>query len=211
MDENVRDTILETAAGLFAAKGLHGVSLDEIAAAAAVDRSLLAAGFADAETLYEAVLEVQFGLYAAAMQAALAGNRQPETKIQLFAQAFFDLHQKAPHFFLLFYRELLNPSSFFEAIVKKNIRRVAYLSDNNIARGIQKGTFTYEIHPANATMLLVGMFHYHFLAHRLIDTLLPTHGSSEEYFRQALQIFLNGITRRTGTKQSAGPVRNGTL
>jgi len=196
----MRDTILEKAAGLFAARGFCGISLDEIASAAAVNRGVLIELFCDEETLYEAVLEDQFGHYAAAMQAALEGNKLPAAKIQLFAQAFFDLHKQTPYFFPLFYRELLNPSRFFESIVKKNIRRVAYLSDNNIARGIQKGTFKYEIHPANATMLLVGMFHYHFLSQQLIDTLLPTHGNAEDYFQQALQIFLTGITRSAATK-----------
>ncbi len=195
MEQNARDRLLDTATALFAKRGYAGVLLKEVAAAAEVDGDEALKLFANEETLYETILESLFGLYVSRMQAALAGDSLPAAKIALLAQAVCDLHRETPHFFPVFYRELLNPSPFFETIVKKNVRHVAYLSDNNIAKGIQKGTFKYEINPANATMLLLGMFHYNFLASQLIETLLPEPGNDDEYLAQALEVFLTGIKK----------------
>ena len=117
------------------------------------------------------------------------------TRVELFAEAMCEFHKEAPFFFPLFYRELLNPSSFFETIVLKNVRHVAYQSDNNIAKGIQKGMFRRGINPANATMVMVGMFHYFFLANRLIGSLLPENINDEEFFSQAMKVFMDGLKK----------------
>ena len=198
MEKTARDRIVEAATRLFAEKGFGGVSLPDIAAAAKVASGEASKLFSNEARLYETVLETQFGLYASRMKAALVGEKSSEDKIGLMAKAVCELHEQTPHFFPLFYRELLNPSPFFETIVKKNIRHVAYLSDNNIARGIQKGIFKYEINPANATMLLLGMFHYNFLASQLHETLLPEPGNDAEYLDQVLKVFLTGIKKKKG-------------
>ena len=186
-----RDLLLGVATRLFAARGLGGVSFKEIAAAAAVDPGLPAGIFGTEEDLYAIVLETQFSLYATRMEAVFQGNYLPVKKIELAAEAICALHRESPEFFPLFYRELLNPSRFFDPIVKKHIRHIAYLSDSNIAKGIQKKALKHGINPANATMIMLGMYHYHFLASQLHETLLP--GNREDYCHQALKIFLAGL------------------
>ena len=52
-----RDTILSAAQGLFASKGFHGVSIDEIARAVNVSPAILYRHFASKQMLYAAVLE----------------------------------------------------------------------------------------------------------------------------------------------------------
>ena len=193
MENASRDMLLTVATQLFAARGFSGVSFAEIAAEAAVAPGLLTEMFGTEEALYETVLEIQFSLYATRMQPSLQGNYLPPQKIERMAGAICALHRDSPELFQLFYRELLNPSRFFDPIVKKHIRHIAYLSDNNIAKGMQKETLKRGINPANATMILLGMFHYFFLASRLHETLLPLPGSDDEYCAQALKIFLNGI------------------
>ena len=199
MENTMRDRLLDIATGLFAAKGFARVSFVEIAAAAGVDDNLPAELFATEEKLYEIVLENQFGLYRCRMEDSLQGNDVPTRKIELMAQTMSDLHRQLPHFFPLYYRELLNPSKFFDPIVKKNIRHVAFLSDNNIARGIQKNTFKHGINPAYATVFLMGMFHYNFLVTPLAETLLPNPGEYEEYRDQALKVFLTGLKKEAET------------
>lgn len=186
-----RDLLLEAATKLFAAKGFSGVSFAEIAERAAVEPALLTELFGTVEALYGTVLEIQFGLYSARLEAALRGNYLPDQKIQRATEAICRLYRESPEFFTLFYRELLDPSRFIDPIVKKHIRHIAYLSDSNIAKGMQKETFKHGINPANATMIMLGMFHYHFLASRLHETLLPV--NNDEYCAQALKVFLTGI------------------
>ena len=52
-----RETILSAAQGLFARKGFHGVSIDEIARAVNVSPAILYRHFASKQTLYDAVLD----------------------------------------------------------------------------------------------------------------------------------------------------------
>lgn len=52
-----KETILSAAQGLFASKGLHGVSIDEIARAVNVSPAILYRHFDSKQTLYNAVLE----------------------------------------------------------------------------------------------------------------------------------------------------------
>lgn len=52
-----RETILSAAQGLFASKGFHGVSIDEIARAVDVSPAILYRHFESKQALYEAVLE----------------------------------------------------------------------------------------------------------------------------------------------------------
>jgi len=52
-----RETILSAAQGLFASKGLHGVSVDEIARTVSVSPAILYRHFDSKQSLYEAVLE----------------------------------------------------------------------------------------------------------------------------------------------------------
>jgi TetR/AcrR family transcriptional regulator len=198
MEKTVRDEVLDAATRLFAEKGFAGVSLQDAAEAAGIDIAEVERLFSSPASLYESVLEAQFSYYAARMEAAFDGDELPAKKIEQFARFMCDVHKRAPYFFPLFYRELLNPSPYFESIVKKHIQHVAYLSDNNIGRGIQKGIFKRGVNPANATMILAGMFHYYFLAARLAGSLLPESTSDEDYFSQALEVFLGGI--RKGAK-----------
>jgi len=191
----VQEQILDAATRLFAEKGYATVSLQDVAAMSGVEESELTRLFGSVEKLYEAVLELQFSNYAASLGAPFDGSEGPVTKVELFATAMCEFHKQAPYFFPLFYRELLTPSPCFESIILKRIRRVAYMSDNNIAKGIQKGNFRHGVNPANATMVMVGMFHYYFLANCLVGSLLPENTTDEEFFSQAVKVFLNGLRK----------------
>src|SRR6185369_1851663 len=195
MEKTVSEQILDTATRLFAEKGLAGVSLQDVEETSGVEENELVRLFGGRENLYETVLEAQFSHYTVCLGAAFEGSEGPVTRVELFARAMCDFHKQAPFFFPLFYRELLNPYPCFESIVLKNIRHVAYQSDNNIAKGIQKGVFRHGVNPANATMVMVGMFHYFFLANRLVGSLLPENATDEEFFSQAMKVFLNGLKK----------------
>jgi len=195
MEKTVSEKILDTVTRLFAEKGFTGVSLQDVAETSGVEESELVRLFGSREKLYETVLESQFSQYAVSLGAVFEGSEGPVTRVELFAGAMCDFRKQAPYFFPLYYRELLNPSPYFESIVLKNIRHVAYQSDNNIAKGIQKGMFRHGVNPANATMVMVGMFHYYFLANRLVGSLLPENTTDEEFFSQAMKVFLNGLKK----------------
>ncbi len=195
MGKTVHEQVLDSAAILFAEDGYAGVSFQRIAAASGVEYSEIGRLFGSEDKIYEELLESLFSQYSLRMSAVLEGSDLPVVKVESFARALCAFHKDVPNFFPLYYRELLKPSPFFESIVLKNIRHVAYQSDNNIARGIQKGTFRYGINPANATLLLAGMFHYFFLASRIAKSLLPESINDEDFITQALDLYLNGLQK----------------
>jgi AcrR family transcriptional regulator len=196
MQAIVRELIIESAAQLFAEKGCARVSLHDIAALSGVEPAVISELFGSESVLYGTVLETLFSHYAQVAGAAFAGGDKPLAKVGAFAQAFCNLHKQSPYLFTLFYRELLDPSIHFESIVLKNIRHVAYLSDSNFARGIQKDAFRRGVNPAVATMMFVGMFHYYFLAkEQIAGSLLPESVDDEEYIDLALKVFLNGLLK----------------
>jgi hypothetical protein len=51
------------------------------------------------------------------------------------------------------------------------------------------------VNPANATMFLAGLFHYYFLSSRLAGSLLSEPANDEEYFSQAVTVFLTGLKK----------------
>jgi len=192
--KSIPEHIIEIAAQLFAEKGFAGVSLQEIATIAEVEYADISQRFKSISEIYGAVLESLFELYARSMSVAFEGSHNSLDNVESFARAFCTLHKQSPHLFKLFYRELLDPSVYFESIVLKNVRHVAYLSDTNIAKGVQKGIFKNGVNPAIATMLFVGMFHYYFLAkEQICGSLLPGGVSDEEYITLALNVFLRGL------------------
>lgn len=195
MEQETRDRLFDVASRLFAEKGYGGVSFQDIAVAAGAEVAQLTELFDSIDILYEAVLAFHFGQYRTRMETALTGDDLPAVKIERMTVAICELRRQVPQLFPLFYRELLNPTRFFEPIVKQQIRHIAYLSDTNIARGMQKKTFKRGINPAHATMVLLGIFHYHFLAGPLLETLLPASTDYEAYRAEALTVFLSGLTR----------------
>lgn len=198
MPKTINEHIIESAAQLFAEKGFAGVSMQEIVTLSEVEYVEISKHFNSISDLYGAVLESLFSLYAKSMGDAFEGSHNSLDKVENFAGAFYSLHKQMPHLFTLFYRELLDPSVYFESVVLKNIRHVAYLSDNNIAKGVQKKIFRHGVNPAIATMLFVGMFHYYFLAKEKIGrSLLPSEVSDEEYINLALKVFLSGLRKET--------------
>jgi len=192
--KTTQERIIESAAQLFAEKGFAGVSLQDIATLSEVEYAEISERFNTVAELYGAVLESLFSRYARSMSIAFEGSHSSLAKVESFATAICNLHKQSSHLFTLFYRELLDPSVYFESIVLKNVRHVAYLSDTNIAKGVQKGIFKNGVNPAIATMLFVGMFHYYFLAkEQICGSLLPGGVSDEEYIALALKVFLSGL------------------
>jgi len=147
--KSIPEHIIEIAAQLFAEKGFAGVSLQEIATIAEVEYADISQRFKSISEIYGAVLESLFELYARSMSVAFEGSHNSLDNVESFARAFCTLHKQSPHLFKLFYRELLDPSVYFESIVLKNVRHVAYLSDTNIAKGSAEGNIQVRSESGN--------------------------------------------------------------
>jgi AcrR family transcriptional regulator len=101
-----REEILEVAVGLFAARGYHGVSMDDIGAAAGVTGPALYHHFAGKEAMLAAALNpVSEGLLAGG-RARVEGAREPKTALVALVDFHVDFALNNPAVIALHLHEL---------------------------------------------------------------------------------------------------------
>ena len=125
-DNDCRENIIATAIPLFAAKGLNGVSVRELAAASGVNLSMISYYCGGKEGLYAAVLTAQF-----AILGKLEEIEQMEIdtlqKFELYVRATISRYRKNPYLLRFYTSELTNPTACFETIIKPAIKKVVQM------------------------------------------------------------------------------------
>ncbi|SDF73547.1 CerR family C-terminal domain-containing protein [Sporolituus thermophilus] len=197
MEKATPAKLIEVATALFAEKGFAAVSIREVAKAAGVNSALIAYYFGNKEGLYRELLETHFSRMADGIAAIAAENLPPHERIIRFANFLLQLHHENPRLIRLATREITNPSSCFETIVKKYIERNYRFLLEAIQEGVATGDFRPDINPGYAALSLAGIINFYFLAQPLVSQLLPPYTAHDrEYGRQAIEVYLNGIRRK---------------
>jgi TetR/AcrR family transcriptional regulator, copper-responsive repressor len=93
----VAEAVLEKVRGVFLAKGFTGASLDELAAAAGLNRPSLYAAFGDKEQLYIATLRFYGARSIEGLDAILAGPGTIQQRLARVYSAAIDLYTAPPH------------------------------------------------------------------------------------------------------------------
>ena len=93
----ITEEVLEKVRGVFLAKGFTGASLDELAAAAGLNRPSLYAAFGDKEQLYIATLRFYGTKSIEGLDAILAGPGTIEQRLARVYSAAIDLYTAPPH------------------------------------------------------------------------------------------------------------------
>jgi AcrR family transcriptional regulator len=75
--QQTRDYLLQAAAQVFAERGYHGASLDEVAAAAGFTKGAVYSNFKNKEDLFLALIEAAYTREMAALKEALEGSEVP--------------------------------------------------------------------------------------------------------------------------------------
>jgi TetR/AcrR family transcriptional regulator len=96
--ERTRAAILDAATREFAAEGVAGARIDEIARAAGVNKAMLYYYYRDKETLYGAVLERVFRGLVERLNALLEQPLAPREKILAYAATHFDYIAASPSY-----------------------------------------------------------------------------------------------------------------
>src|SRR5215467_3158198 len=91
------EEVLEKVRAVFLAKGFTGASLDELAAAAGLNRPSLYAAFGDKEQLYIAALRFYGQRSVAALDAILTGPGTIEQRLGKVYNTAIDLYTAPPH------------------------------------------------------------------------------------------------------------------
>ena len=194
-DNDCRENIIAAALPLFAAKGLNGVSVRELARAAGVNLSMISYYFGGKEGLYAAVLAEQFVIL-----EKLEEIKQLEIdtlqKFELYVRATVSRYRKNPHLLRFYTSELTNPTTCFETIVKPAIKKVVQMLLDTFSDGLSHEKFRDDLDPADTVLALAGMINFYFLLEPATAELVNhSPERDEELIRHIMDIFTKGILK----------------
>ena len=197
MDKDTPLKLIEAATPLFAKKGFAAVSVRDLAQAAGANVAAVSYHFGGKEGLYHAVLEHQFEPIAQALERIRTTLQLPPVeRLSLYASFIAGVHRQSPFLVRFMVGEMTNPTSGFEAVIKKYIPQVLRFIHQALADGVASGNFRPDLDIAFATVSLAGILNFYFIAKPLAREFVTlTEPSDEKYTAQAFQIFLKGIRR----------------
>jgi AcrR family transcriptional regulator len=194
-----RQEILTAALTLFARKGFHAVSMQEIAAAAEFATGSLYNFFQSKEDLYFELLvscaEAAFGL----ILPALEGSRREPQKVADFIRLHEQLvceHRAAIQLFLLERRGQYLPGPRIAAKKKEFDARLTRRLAEVIAAGVRKGLFN-RLDPRVTAKCLAATLEAAVLA--AVEN--PAQADLEADLRGIEEVFFKGLVKRPGGKR----------
>jgi len=198
MEKDTETKLIETAMVLFAQKGFAGVSIRELAQAANVNSALISYHFGGKEGLYRAVMEEQFSPIGQLLKKyENMVQLSPRERLEQYAKTIVMIHQQRPFLAQCFHIELANPSECCESVIKKYISQMFQFIHDTLAEGVARGDFKLNLKLEYATISLAGIMNFFFITKSIFQQFQPCFEQfDEEYATQAIDIFLNGISRR---------------
>ncbi|MDA8413337.1 MAG: TetR family transcriptional regulator [Desulfobacteraceae bacterium] len=194
-DNDCRENIIAAAIPLFAAKGLNGVSVRELAGAAGVNLSMISYYFGGKEGLYAAVLSAQF-----AVLDKLGEIKQMDIdtlqKFELYVRATVARYRRSPYLLRFYTSELTNPTACFETIVKPAIVKVVQILLDTFTDGLGHERFREGLNPADTVLALAGMINFYFLLEPATAELVDhAPERDEQLIGHIMDIFTRGILK----------------
>jgi TetR/AcrR family transcriptional regulator len=194
-DKDSRENIIASAIPLFAAKGLNGVGVRELAGAADVNLSMISYYFGGKEGLYAAVLTEQFAILGKIEEIELLETDTLQ-KFELYVRATVARYRKNPYLLRFYTSELTNPTACFETIVKPAIKKVVQMLLDTFMDGLPHERFRDGLDPADTVLALAGMINFYFLIEPATAELIDhTPERDEKLIRHIMDIFARGVLK----------------
>jgi len=150
-----KTAVFRAAADAFSRRGFEGVAVDDIAAAAGVNKAMIYYHFDDKLSLYREVV-CEMLRDAGATVTAIADRPQPAAdKLTEFIAAFVALADTRPYFPPLMMREIAEGAPHLDAGALTLMRAVFTAFGRILAEGQQTGAFR-PVHPVLAYMTVLG-------------------------------------------------------
>ncbi len=150
-----RDAVFAAAATLFSAKGFDGVSMDDIAGSAGVNKAMIYYHFADKIALYRAVVADMLTVVGQHATAIAESNAAPTDKIDRFVENFVRQADERPWFPALMMREIAEGAPHLDLDTLGHIRVVFMAFGRILTEGQAAGVFR-PIHPILAYTSILG-------------------------------------------------------
>ncbi len=103
---STRDSVFAAAASQFASKGFDGVSVDDIAKDAEVNKAMIYYHFADKLALYRSIVADGLQKIVETFNAIASGSAPPDTKLDAFIEAFVRMTEVRPWMPAIMLREI---------------------------------------------------------------------------------------------------------
>ena len=152
---STKEAVFDSAATLFAKSGFDGVSVDDIAREAAVNKAMIYYHFADKLALYRAVLADGLGRMGITVQAIAAGADAPPLKLDRFIEAFVRMTEIRPWMPALMLREIAEGAPRLDTETMEHMRMVIASFVAILKQGQESGVFR-RLHPILAYESVIG-------------------------------------------------------
>jgi len=194
-DNDCRTNIISATTPLFAAKGLNGVGVRELAGAAGVNLSMISYYFGGKEGLYAAVLTEQFAILEKVEEIEYMENNTLQ-KFERYVRSTVLRYRKNPYLLSFYTSELTNPTSCFENIVKPAIKRVIEILLDTFNSGLSHDEYRDGLDPNDTVLALAGMINFYFLLEPItVETVDRSQERDEQLINHIMSIFTKGILK----------------
>jgi TetR/AcrR family transcriptional regulator len=150
-----RDAVFKAAADLFSRHGFGGVTVDDIAKAAGVNRAMLYYHFADKLALYRDIVCRMLDEAGARVTAIVDEPGPPSLKIERFVASFVALTETHPYLPPLMLREIAEGALHFDDDILRRMRTVFLAFARVLDEGQRAGVFR-DTNPVLAYMSVLG-------------------------------------------------------
>ena len=152
---STRDAVFDSAATQFAKGGFDGVSVDDIARDAGVNKAMIYYHFADKLALYRAVLADGLSRMGATVRDIASSTDTPTIKLDRFIAAFVRMTEMRPWMPALMLREIAEGAPRLDADTMSHMRLVIMSFAAILKQGQERGVFR-RVHPILAYESVIG-------------------------------------------------------
>lgn len=182
-----RQSLFESAAGIFTRKGYHKTTVEEIAAAIGVSKGTIYYYFKNKEELYLAIIREGVDLFYGQLAKAAESTAGPQDKIRKLIRGHFIFCEKENDLVFLFLKEM-GSTDFSRDILANMLAKCLQVYREVIEEGIAEGVFR-PVDPEIITSALFGMLTitaFHYLSYSREIPLEPVSAALEDIFFKGL-------------------------
>ena len=150
-----RAAVFAAAADAFSRRGFDGVTIDDIARSAGVNKAMIYYHFAGKLALYRDIVCEMLDEAGARVSAIVAEPLSPSDKLRRFIAGFIALADSRPYFPPLMLREIAEGALHLDSEILARMRSVFLAFVRVLSEGQASGEFR-QVHPVLAYMSVVG-------------------------------------------------------
>jgi TetR/AcrR family transcriptional regulator len=150
-----RDAVFAAAATLFSARGFDGVSMDDIARDADVNKAMIYYHFADKLALYRTIIGDGLQTMAGIVGGIAASDTTPPDKLDRFIEAFVRMTERRPWMPTMMLREVAEGAPRLDPGTLVHMRAIVGGFATIVTQGQDSGVFR-KVHPILAYESVVG-------------------------------------------------------